>query len=102
VVNVCDASKADRRMRYLLFPTASGDVPVRIRGSRAATNLSEFFRDRDKLLRGKMSGEKFEATWLGVRIAGQEVFADTAVIFHRANAGDMKIENLYASTGGVE
>jgi len=49
-----------------------------------------------------MSAEKFEARWLGVRIAGQEVFADTAVIFHRANAGDMKIENLYASTGGVE
>ena len=96
------ASKADSRMRNLLFPAASGDVPRRIRGSRAATNLSEFFRDRDKLLRGKMSAEKFEARWLGVRIAGQEVFADAAVIFHRADAGDLKIENLYASTGGVE
>jgi len=96
------ASKADSRIRNLLFPTASGDVPVRIRGSRAATNLSEFFRDRDKLLRGKMSADNFEARWLGVRIAGQEVFADAAVIFDRANAGDMKIENLYASTGGVE
>lgn len=44
------ASKADRRVRELLFPTSSGDVPVRIRGSRAATKLSEFFHDRDKLL----------------------------------------------------
>ena len=95
-------SKADNRVREFLFPASSGDVPRRIRGSKAATRLSEFFHDRDKLLRGKMSAEKFEAKWSGVSIAGQEVFADTAAIFQRANAGDMEIENLYASTGGVE
>jgi hypothetical protein len=89
-------------MRELLFPTPSGDVPVRIRGSRAATKLSEFFRDRDWLLRGKMPADKFEAKWLGVRIAGQELFADSATIFLRAEAGDLKVENLYASAGGAE
>src|SRR5207302_8768321 len=44
------ASKADILMRELLFPTSAGDVPVHVRGSQAATKLSEFFRDRDKLL----------------------------------------------------
>ena len=77
-------------------------VPVRVRGSQAATKLSEFFRDRDKLLRGKVSPEKFEAKWRGVRIAGQEVFADVAAIFLRANADDLKVETLYASVGGAE
>ncbi len=64
--------------------------------------LSEFFADRDKLLRGKVRADKFEAKWRGVHIAGQEVFADTDAIFLRANAGDLKVENLYASVGGVE
>jgi len=95
-------SKADSRVRELLFPSSSGDVPVRIRGSKAATKLSDFFRDRDKLLRGKASADKFEAKWRGVRIAGQEVFADAASIFLRADAGDLKVENLYASTGGAQ
>lgn len=80
------ASKADRRVRLLLFPGSSGDVPVRIRGSRAATTLSEYFHDRDKLLRGKLSAYDFEAKWRGVRVAGHEVFADAAAIFERANA----------------
>src|SRR2546429_429770 len=93
-------SNADSRVRELLFPSSSGDVPVRIRGSKAATKLSEFFRDRDALLRGKASADKFEAKWRGVRIAGQEVFADTASIFLRADAGDLKVENLYASASG--
>ncbi|PYV79426.1 MAG: hypothetical protein DMG96_04145 [Acidobacteria bacterium] len=46
-----------------------------------------------------MSPEKFEAKWRGVRIAGQEVFADVAAIFLRANADDLKVETLYASVG---
>jgi hypothetical protein len=96
------ASKADRRVRQLLFPGEFGDVPFRSRSSKDASLLSDFYHDRDSLLRGKMRPEKFEVKWRGVHIAGQEVFADTAVIFQRANAGDMKIENLYASTGGAE
>lgn len=67
-----------------------------------ASKLSEFFHDRDKLLRGKLSVEKFEAKWRGVRIAGQEVFSDAAAIFERANADDLQVENLYASVGGAE
>ena len=96
------ASKSDRLTRELLFPTASGDIPMRIRGSRTATKLSQFFHDRDRLLRGKMSAAEFETKWRRVRIARQQVFADAATIFLRAHAGDLKVETLYASTGGAE
>ena len=53
------ASKADRRVRELMFPKSSGDVLVRTRSSRDATKLSEFFHDRDNLLRGELSVEAF-------------------------------------------
>jgi len=95
-------SKADSRVRPLLFPYSSGDILTRIRGSHTASRLSEFFHDRDKLLRGKLSADNFEAKWRGVRIAGQELFTDTATIFLRADAGDLKVENLYASASGAE
>jgi hypothetical protein len=38
--------------------------------------LSDYYNDREKLLRGKLSAAKFEAKWRGMRIAGKEVFAD--------------------------
>jgi len=95
------ASKADRRVRELLFPTPLGDLPVRTRSSRDATTLSDFFHDRYKLLRNKLSASDFEAKWLGVRVAGQELVADTAAILRRAHAGDLKPEDLYASTAGA-
>src|SRR5438876_7213698 len=95
-------SKADSRVRPLLFPYSSGDILTRIRGSHTASRRTDFFHDRDKLLRGKLSADNFEAKWRGVRIAGQELFTDTATIFIRADAGDLKVENLYASAGGAE
>lgn len=95
------ASKSDRRVRDLMFPTALGDVLFRTRSSRNATKLSEFFHDRDKLLRGKLSAEAFGSKWRGVRIAGQEVFADASAILGMADADLLKLENLYASTGGA-
>jgi hypothetical protein len=96
------ASKADRRVREMLFPTSSGDLPVRTRSSKDATKLSDFFRDRDKLLDGKLSTNDFEAKWRGVRVAGRELFAEAAEIFRAAHGGELKkIETLYAGTGGA-
>jgi hypothetical protein len=102
VAGAFGAAKSDRFTRNLLFPSPSGDIPRQIRGSKAATKLSEFFHDRDTLLHGRMSAREFEAKWRGVRIVGQEVFADAATILLRAHAGDLKVENLYASVGGAE
>lgn len=95
------AAKNDRLTRDLMFPSSDGDVPRHIRGSRAATMLSQFFNDREKLLRGNLSIKDFEAKWRGVRIAGQELFADAGAILGMAEADVLKIEDLYASTGGA-
>jgi len=96
------ASKADRRVRDLLFPMPSGDVPIRTRNSRDATRLSDYYNDREKLLRGKLSVAKFESKWRGARIAKQEVFADAGTILEMADADVLKMETLYASVGGEQ
>ena len=93
------ASKADRRVRDVRFPHSSGDLPIRIRSSRNATKLSNYYQDRDKLLRNKMSADEFEAKWRGVRVGGRELFTDTAEILRMAEAGALKVEDLYASVG---
>jgi hypothetical protein len=95
-------SKADRRVRDLLFPMPEGDVAIRTRSSRDATMLSEYYNDREKLLRGKLSIAKFEAKWRDVRITGKEVFADAGTILEMADADVLKMENLYASVGGEQ
>lgn len=94
------ASKSDRLVRPLFFPDSIGDLPARIRGSKAATRLSEFYRDRAKLLGGELSPSDFEAKWRGVHIAGKQVFADVTEIFRMQSADALGIESLYASTGG--
>jgi hypothetical protein len=94
------ASKADRRVRLLMFPKAVGDIPIPTRSSRDATTLSDYYNDRDNLLGGEMSPEDFEASWRGVKVAGQEVFADAATILRRAHAGDLDLPDLYAPTAG--
>jgi hypothetical protein len=95
-------SKADRRVRDLVFPMPSGDVPIRTRSSRDATKLSDYYNDREKLLRGKLGVAEFEAKWRGARIAGEEVFADAGAILEMADADVLKMENLYASVGSAE
>jgi hypothetical protein len=95
------AKKADRRVRDLLFPMPSGDVPIRTRNSRDATKLSDYYNDRDKLLGNKMSAGKFEAQWWGVSIDGREVFAHADAIFRMEDAGILDLKDLY-SNGGPE
>ncbi len=100
--NPVRVSKSDRRVRDLLFPMPTGDVPIRTRSSRDATELSDYYNDREKLLYGKLSMTEFEAKWRDVRIAGEEVFADPAAILEMADADVLKLENLYASVGGEQ
>lgn len=93
------ASKTDNLVRELWFPRPTGDVRELVRGLPAATELSDYFQDRDKLLRNKLSAHDFEAKWRGVRIDGREVFADAAEILGMADADVLKMDNLYASLG---
>jgi len=92
-------SKTDNLERELMFPTSVGDVRKLIRGSSSATKLSNYFQDRDRLLRGKLSPDDFETKWRGVHIDGQELLADTSVIFVMAEADVLKLEHLYAGVG---
>ncbi len=96
------ASKSDRRVRQVLFPTSIGDILIRTRNSLDATKLSEYFHDRDMLLRGKLLAYDFEAKWRGVHVAGRELFADANGIFQMADADVLKVEHLYASTVGEQ
>ena len=75
---------------------------IRTRNSRDATKLSDYYNDREKLLRGKLGVADFETKWRGVRIAGQEVFADVPAILGMADADVLRMENLYASVGSAE
>lgn len=93
------ASKTDRLVRELFVPTPVGDISEPVRGLAAASKLSEFYRDRRKLLLNRISADDFEAKWRGVRVNGQELFADADGIFRMANAGVLEMENLYASVG---
>jgi len=86
----------------LCFRHLSGDVPVIVRGSPAATKLSNYFQDREKLLRNKMSAEEFEAKWRDVQVAGREIFADADEVLRMAHADIFQIEHLYASVGSAE
>jgi len=96
------ARKSDRLVRELLFPTGLGDVPRLVRGSEAASTLSDYYQDRDKLLNDELTAEDFEAKWRGVSIARGELFANAARILQMAEADVLKIEDLYASVGSAE
>ncbi|MGI9104519.1 MAG: hypothetical protein ACR2IF_18910 [Terriglobales bacterium] len=92
------ASKSDRRVRDVWFPTAFGDVTIRTRSSRNATKLADFMNDRKKLLAKKLSPAEFEAKWHSVRVAGKELFVDVAGIRDMEDAEILKMQDLYAST----
>jgi hypothetical protein len=95
------ASKTDNLLREVWFPRPTGDVRELVRGSAAATKLSNFFQDRAELLGGDMGIEDFEAKWRDVRIDGRKVFADADAIFRMEDAGILNLKDLY-SNGGSE
>jgi hypothetical protein len=96
------ASKTDRLVREFLFPTGWGDVPSLVRGSKAASKLSDYYNDREKLLSNELSPVEFETKWRGARIARRELFANADRIFQMEEADILKTEDLYASVGSAE
>jgi hypothetical protein len=96
------ASKSDRLVRELFFPTGLGDVPRLVRGSEAASKLSDYYQDRERLLNNELTAEEFEAKWRGVSIARRELFANADRIFQMEEADVLKIEDLYGSVGSAE
>jgi hypothetical protein len=96
------ASKTDMLVRELKFPTGWGDVPRLVRGSKAASKLSDYYNDREKLLKNKLSPAEFEAKWRHVRIGRRELFANADRIFQMEEADVLKIDDLYGSVGSAE
>jgi hypothetical protein len=92
-------SKTDRLVRELWFPRSVGDMRELVRGLPAASKLSKYFEDRAELLGDDLSIRDFEYKWRGVRIDGRDVFADADAILRMADAGVLKMDNLYASVG---
>lgn len=93
------AAKGDRYIREMLVPTALGDQPRKVRGSKKASLLGEYMAARGKVLAGKADAsilKQFE----GKKVAGVPLITDPELIRALADAGVLRIETLYVSVAG--
>jgi hypothetical protein len=82
---------ADRLPRSMLLPTALGDQPIMVRGSRKASLLVEY---RLAVLSGDESKlQKFK----GKKVAGQELITDIRTIQALLDAGAIDPAEIYAA-----
>jgi hypothetical protein len=87
-------SKADRRRREMLIPTAIGNASVTVRGSKQASQLGRYMSAVGRYLRtGDSAGlEEFE----GESIAGHLLITDEHVLTSLAEAGSVQLDSIYA------
>ncbi len=87
-------TKADRRRRDMLVPTALGTSPVVIRGSKQASELGRYMAAVGKYLRTGESGplEKFR----GKSIGGYVLITDLDTLGALAQAGALQLDQIYA------
>jgi hypothetical protein len=85
---------ADRAPRRMLIPTALGDLPIVVRGSRKASLLSKY---RRAILTGDESElQKFK----GKKVAGHELITDIRTIQALLDAGAIDPAEMYAGIQG--
>jgi hypothetical protein len=85
---------ADRVPRRMLIPTALGDLPIVVRGSRKASLLSKY---RRAVLTGDESElQKFK----GKKVAGHELITDIRTIQALLDAGAIDPAEMYAGIQG--
>lgn len=88
------ATKADRRHRDMLIPTAIGNAPVTVRGSRQASQLGKYMSAVGKYLRtGDVEGL---AQFRNQSIGGQALITDPNTLSVLAEAGTLTLEEIYA------
>lgn len=87
-------TKVDRRKREMLVPTAVGNAPVTLRGSKQASELGKYMSAVGKYLRtGDVEGlAKFE----GKSIGGHALITDTDLLSSLAQAGALTLDEIYA------
>jgi hypothetical protein len=90
-------TKYDRRLRSMLLPTALGNTPVMVRGSRQATLLGRYMSAVGQYLR---TGEtKGLAKFKGKSIAGHPLITDQQTLTSLAEAGTVQLDSIYALPG---
>lgn len=89
------ATKADRLRREMLTPTTKGMSPVSVRGSRQASLLGRYLSAVGEFLRtGKAKKlKKFN----GKRVGGQRLITDPETLITIAQAGALRLEDIYAA-----
>ena len=89
-----DATNADLRTRDMLVPTTLGNAPVKVRGSKQASQLGKYMSAVGKYVRtGDVKGlSAFE----GKSIAGHALITDPDILSSLAQAGALTLDEIYA------
>jgi hypothetical protein len=87
-------TKADRRRRDMLVPTALGTSPVAIRDSKQASQLGRYMAAVGKYLRTGNSDSLDE--FRGKYIGGHVLITDLETLGSLAQAGALQLDQIYA------
>lgn len=87
-------TKADRRRRDMLMPTALGTAPVVVRGSRQASQLGRYMSAVGKYLRTGDADALGE--FRGKSIGSQPFITDAETLSSLAQAGALTLDEIYA------
>ena len=92
--NQTKPSKNDRRIRRMLIPTALGNAPITVVGSRDASLLGRYMSEVGQYLRtGEANGLKeFEGKFIG----RTPLIADPETLTALAQAGSLELDQIYA------
>ncbi len=87
-------TKADRRRRDMLIPTALGTSPVVVRGSKQGSQLGQYMAAVGKYLRTGDSDSLDE--FRGKSIGGHLLITDPGTLGSLAQAGALQLDEIYA------
>jgi hypothetical protein len=88
------ATKADRRKRNMLIPTALGPTPIVVRGSKEASRLGRYLAAVGKYLQ---TGDTTALSELeGMRVADHSLITDPETLNILAQAGALQLDEIYA------
>jgi hypothetical protein len=92
-----EPTKVDRRNRNMLMPTALGNAPVRIRGSKKASELGKYMSAVGRYLR---TGDvEALAGFEGKSMGGHAFITNPDLLSSLAQAGALTLDEIYAVPG---
>src|SRR5260370_15043925 len=87
-------TKADRKRREMLVPTAGGPARATIRGSEEASQLGRYMSAVGRYLRTGDTDALLE--FEGQSIGGHPLITDPSTLNHLAEAGSLQLDSIYA------